>query len=160
MLANYFKIIIRTFLKNRIYTLINISGLTSGMTVFILIMFYVNYEFSFDQYHEKKDRIFRIVKQDKDNFYQGDNRFAVTPAPLAPTIMEEFPEVESATRFLRRSNALIGVGEESFLESIHATDHETFDIFTFEYLSGNPELFLKEKYSAIITNKSFTYLLL
>lgn len=151
MLANYFKIIIRTFLKNRIYTLINISGLTSGMTVFILIMVYVNYEFSFDQYHEKKDRIFRIVKQDKDNFYQGDNRFAVTPAPLAPTIMEEFPEVESATRFLSRGNVLMGVGEESFLESIHATDHETFDIFTFEYLSGNPELFLKEKYSAIIT---------
>ena len=122
------------------------------MTVFILITVYVNYEFSFDQYHEKKDRIYRIVKQDKDNFYQGNNRFAVTPAPLAPTIMEEFPEVESATRFLRNRNVLIGIGEESFLESVvHATDHETFDIFSFEYISGNPESFLKDKYSAVIT---------
>ena len=132
--------------------MINIVGLTSGMTVFILIMLYVNYEFSFDQYHEKKDRIYRIVKQDKDNFYQGDNRFAVTPAPLAPTIMEEFPEVESATRFSRTHNILIGVGEESYLEStVYPTDHETFDIFTFDYVSGNPEMFLQEKYSAVIS---------
>jgi len=103
------------------------------LVVFILIMLYVKYEFSVDQYHEKKDRIYRIVQQQKGNMYLGDDRFAVTMAPLAPTVMEEFPEVEYATRITRSWNELIDAGKETFLEPIiYGIDPEAFKIFTFE----------------------------
>ncbi|MFC2123489.1 ABC transporter permease [Bacteroidota bacterium] len=155
MLKNYLKVIIRTFLKSKVYTLINITGLTTGMVVFILIMLYVNYEFSVDQYHEKKDRIYRIVQQQKGNMYLGDDRFAVTMAPLAPTIMEEFPEVEYATRIARTWNVLISDEDNTMLESIiHGIDPETFNIFTFEYVQGNPDTWLKDKYTAVISEST------
>ncbi|MCK5281517.1 MAG: ABC transporter permease, partial [Cyclobacteriaceae bacterium] len=152
MLKHYFKIILRTILKSKIYSFINIIGLTTGMVVFLLIILYVNYEFSVDQYHENKDQIYRIVQQQEGNMYLGDNRFAVTSAPLGPAIMEEFPEVESATRIARTWNILIRNGEKTILEPIvHGIDPESFKIFTFEYAHGNPDTYLKNKYSAVIS---------
>jgi len=152
MLKHYLKLILRSFLKSRIYTLINITGLTVGMVVFILIMLYVNFEFSVDQYHENKDRIYRVAKQDRGNLYLGDDRYALTMAPLSPTLMEEFPEVESATRIVLNREVLIRNGEETIFEPIiHGVDPETFKIFTFEYKYGNPDVFLRDKYSAVIS---------
>jgi len=152
MLQHYLKTIIRTILKSKAYTLINITGLATGMVVFILISLYVNYEFGVDQYHKNKDRIYRIVKQEKGNIYMGNDRFAVTCAPLGPAIQEEFPEIEAATRIVSGWNTLIRNGEETILEpSIHGIDPEAFKIFTFEYLYGNPDTFLKDKYSAVIS---------
>lgn len=152
MLQHYFKIILRTVLRSKIYTLINIAGLSTGMVVFILIMLYVNYEFSVDQYHENKDHIYRIVKQEEGNMYLGKDRFAVTMAPLGRTVKEEFPEVKSATRIARSWNVLIKNGEESILEPlIFGVDPETFSIFTFDYIKGNPDTYLKDKYATVIT---------
>jgi len=152
MLIHYLKIILRTILKSKIYTLINVTGLTTGMVVFILIMLYVNYELSVDQYHKNKDQIYRIVKQEKGNMYLGKDHFAVTMAPLGPAVMEEFPEVESAARIVRGRNILIKKGEDTILEPIiHGIDPEAFTIFTFEYLHGNPDAYLKNKYSSVIS---------
>jgi putative ABC transport system permease protein len=152
MLSNYLKIITRNFFKNKSYTLINIVGLSAGMVVFLLIMAYVNYEFSFDQYHENTSRIYRVVQEQKDNYFMGKNQFGVTPAPLGPVLMEEYPEVELATRILKGHNTLIGNGEESFPEpGVYGVDTETFGIFTFEYVRGNPDVFLTEKYTVVIS---------
>jgi len=152
MLNHYLKIILRTILKSKVYTLINVIGLTTGMVVFILIMLYVNYEFSVDQYHKNKDHIYRIVKQQKGNMYLGKDHFAVTMAPLGPAVMEEFPEIESAARIVRSWNILIRKGEETILEPIvYGIDPEAFTIFTFEYLHGNPDAYLKNKHTAVIS---------
>lgn len=152
MLLNYLKIILRNFLKNKSYALINIAGLSAGMVVFLLIMAYVNYEFSFDQYHEKKDRIYRVVKEDIGSSYMGKSHFGVTPAPLGPVLMEEYPEVELATRILKGHGILIGNGKESFPETgVYGIDAETFGIFTFDYVNGNPDFFLTEKYTVVIS---------
>ena len=152
MLQHYIKITLRTIRKSKIYTLINVAGLSTGMVVFILIMLYVNFEYSVDQYHQNKDRIYRIVKQEEGNMYLGKNRFAVTMAPLAPTVLEEFPEIKSATRFVRTWNVIITNGEETILEPIvYGTDPESFDIFSFSFLHGNPETFLRKKYSMVIS---------
>jgi putative ABC transport system permease protein len=152
MLTHYFKIIHRSALKSKVYTLINIIGLSTGMVVFILIMLYVNYEYSIDSYHENKDRIYRIAKQEIGNRYLGDDRFAVTMAPLGPTLKEEFPEVERSARVVRSWNTLINAGENTYLEPlVHGIDPDAFDMFTFEYLSGNPDNYLKDKYSAVIS---------
>lgn len=152
MLRNYLTTAFRTLSRNKSYFVLNLLGLTSGLTVFILISLYVQYESSFDNYHLNKDRIYRVVKEDVDNFYMGTNRYGVTPAPLGPTLMEEYPEVEYATRIATIGNRLIGVGDESFLEpSIHGADPETFKIFTHHVIYGDPQGLLKGKYTAVLS---------
>ena len=118
MIYHYFKIILRTAFKSKVYTLINITGLTTGMVVFFLIMLYVNYEFGVDQYHENKDYIYRIAQHQEGNMYLGNDRFAVTMAPLSSTVKEEFPEVESATRIACDRNSLIKIDNKTYLEPI------------------------------------------
>jgi putative ABC transport system permease protein len=152
MIKHYFKVLFRTALKSKLYTSVNITGLSTGMVVFILIMLYVNYEYSVDAYHENKDRIYRIAKQEEGNMYMGDDRFAVTMAPLGPAVKAEIPEVEQSSRIARGWNPLIRAGDETHLErGIYGIDPDAFKIFTFEYVSGNPDSFLKEKYTAVIT---------
>jgi putative ABC transport system permease protein len=124
------------------------------MVVFILIMLYVNYEYSVDQYHQNKDKIYRIVKQEEGNMYLGKNRFAVTMAPLGPAVLEEFPEVKSAARIVRTWNVIIKGHEETILEPIvYGIDPESFDIFSFSFLHGNPDTYLRKKYSVVISEK-------
>jgi putative ABC transport system permease protein len=84
--------------------------------------------------------------------YMGDDRFAVTMAPLGPAVKAEIPEVEQSSRIARGWNPLIRAGDETHLErGIYGIDPDAFKIFTFEYVSGNPDSFLKEKYTAVIT---------
>ncbi len=152
MLKHYTKIILRTLLKSKIYTLLNIAGLSTGMVVFILIMLYVNYEYSVDQYHQNKDNIYRIVKQEKGNMYLGKNRFAVTMAPLGPAVLEEFPEVKSAARIVRTWNVIFKYDDDTILEPIvYGIDPESFDIFSFSFIHGDPNTHLKNKYSMVIS---------
>ncbi len=154
MLQHNIKIILRTLLKSKIYTLLNVAGLSTGMVVFILIMLYVNYEYSVDQYHQNKDNIYRIVKQEEGNMYLGKNRFAVTMAPLGTAVLDEFPEVKSATRIVRTWNVIMKCREETILEPIvYGIDPETFDIFSFSFLHGNPGACLNNKYSVVISEK-------
>lgn len=152
MLRHYFKVLIRTLLRNKTYAALNLLGLTGGMVAFLLIILYVQYEFSFDQYHENKDRIYRVAKQEKGNEYFGTDLFAVTPAPLAATLVDEYPEVENATHFIARKNVLIGLEERNYLvPEVYGTTAAAFDIFSFDVLAGRKEDFLKEKFTAVIS---------
>ncbi|PHN05072.1 ABC transporter permease [Flavilitoribacter nigricans] len=152
MLFHHFKVLIRTLLRNKTYTALNIVGLTGGLIAFLLITLYVQYEFSFDQYHENKDRIYRVVKQNKGSEYFGSDRYAVTPPPLAPTLQEEFPEVEAATHLYAPKSTLIGVDQATYLEEkVVGASPEIFDIFSIEILSGNQGELLTEKYSGVIS---------
>ncbi|MEN0048554.1 MAG: ABC transporter permease, partial [Bacteroidota bacterium] len=82
MFQNYLKSTLRNLNKNRLYTFINSLGLTVGMTCFILIAFYLQYELSYDQQHEKVDQIYRIAQQQKGNAFRGSDQFATTPLVL------------------------------------------------------------------------------
>jgi putative ABC transport system permease protein len=138
MIVNHLKIALRSLRKSKSYALLNLLGLTSGLVVFILITLYTSHEFSYDQYHKKVDRIYRVYKQDMDNFYQGTNKFAVVPTPLAPTMQRDFPEVEAFTHLKSEGNVIMKVGEEVFLEpSIHMADPAVFDLFTLDLLVGD-----------------------
>lgn len=146
MLQNHLKPIFRSLLRTKSYTLLNLLGLSSGLIVFILITLYTTYEFSFDSYHENVDRIYRIYKADADNSYQGSNKYAVTPAPLAAALMDEFPEVQHATRIDSYGNVLVTIGDEVYMEpEVHISDPQTFKIFSFQAVSGYLTNFLQEK---------------
>ena len=94
MIGNYLLIAFRNFYKFRFYTLINVIGLTIGLSVCLIILLYVRFELSYDRHHEHADRIVR-VHWDLQMGYTGTHNAAVTP-PMAEVFVRDYPEVEAA----------------------------------------------------------------
>ena len=153
MLNNYFKMALRHFLKYKSYAFINIAGLMIGMTCSLLILFYIRYELSYDDYHEHGDRIYRVVMYQKGNKYQGTEWFNVTPGALQPTVTHEIPEVLLATR-ARNQSGIIRHQEQIVREdNIRYADPEFLQIFTYPLISGNQETALNEPFSLLLTEE-------
>ena len=145
MFKNYLLITVRNLKKNSTYSFLNIIGLAVGMTAFILIALYVQYELSFDKYHKNADRIYRVVREER----------AFTPAPLGPALKEKIPEVDSVARILRRSNTLISHEQNHFLEEeFFWADPETFDIFSIPFISGDPDTALNDPSSIVLSRRT------
>ena len=141
----------RNLKKNLGFALLNITGLSVGLACTMLIALFVKFELSYDTFHDKHERIFRVVKEDPGNFYLGTNKFAVTPAPLPKALMEEFPEVEAATQ-IRRLEALFQSEKNPFYEKgIYATNH-FFDIFTFPSILSDAVPLLTEPNTIVLTS--------
>ena len=150
MLKNYLKVALRTLRKQKLYTMLNIVGLAIGLACFMLIMRYVQYELSFDRFHEKADRIHRMVVRVPSWVYLGNDHFSLTPAPLAKTLVNEYPEVAHATT-LKTLNALLGYGDEHFYEPGLEADAYLFEVFTFPMRIGHPETALAEPNTIVLT---------
>ncbi len=142
MFKNYLKIAVRNLFKNRVFSLINVGGLAVGMACFILLFLFIRHETSFDEYHENANRLYRVVRENA----------APTAFRLAPTLNNDFPEVQ-AVRFRKdRQPALIRVGEESFFENgMFWADAEALEIFSFKMLAGNPKTALTQPFSVVLT---------
>ncbi|MEZ4701454.1 MAG: ABC transporter permease [Rhodothermales bacterium] len=150
MWKNHLKMALRALGKHKGYALVNGLGLTVGLAGFILIALFVRFELSYDRFHEKADRIFRIAKEDPDSNYLGTNQFTVTSAPLAPALMDEFPEVEYATQLVP-VDALLRIADARFSEKgLYATAH-FFDVFSFELVAGDTRTALAEPGSIVLT---------
>ncbi|MEM8888027.1 MAG: ABC transporter permease [Bacteroidota bacterium] len=150
MLRYNFLIALRNLYKNKLYSIINIAGLSIGMTCFILIALYIQYEFSYDTQHEKSDQIYRIVQQQKGNVFMGTDRFALTPMPLAPAIRERIPEIEHITTFTVREILLSNQAEAFYEEGLYA-DEELFEVFDFPLVEGQIKEVLKDPNAIILT---------
>ena len=140
MLKNYFKVAWRNIWKHKLYSAINISGLTIGLASFILIALYLQYELSYDSHHEKADQIYRVIQQQKGNVFRGTDFFAVTPEPLASALLEIFPEVQAAAtvndpRYVAET-VILGYREKVFSPRILYSDENIFDIFTIPMVEG------------------------
>lgn len=149
MLKNYFKIAIRNLWRKRAYTLINVTGLAVGMACCFLIFLYVHFELSYDQFHQKADRIYRVVGDLKSS---GETlHWYETPGPLARTIKSEFPQVQEVTRFINGS-VLIRKGNFKFQET-HTlwADSSIFSVFDFPLKYGDPNTALKEPNSIVLS---------
>lgn len=140
---HYFKVAWRNLRRHGRYTLINLSGLTIGMTCFILIALYIQYELSYDQHHEKADRLYRVVQQQEGNTFRGTDMFTVTPEPLAPALKDNFPEVAAAAT-LAVESSLLYRGDEYFSSRILFADKNIFDVFTIPMLKGQGAKALEE----------------
>lgn len=150
MFSSYFKMAVRHLRKQRFYALLNVIGLSIGLTCFLLIALFVRHELSYDTFHEKADRLYRVVKEDPGNFYLGTNHFAVTSAPLAGALMEEFPEVEHAAQIESVRAVLEHKGTRFTEEGIYATKH-FFDVFTYPILEGHPTTVLAEPNHVVLS---------
>jgi putative ABC transport system permease protein len=150
MFKNYLKIAFRSLKKHRGYSSINIVGLAIGMAACLLLFLWIQNELSYDRYHEKAGRIFRVFQQDE---VEGRvDRFAWTPAPLGPALVNEFPDIEKAVRF-GRNRFLISYENKRFYEDVFFADPEVFDVFTFPLIKGDPKTVLKEPRSIIISEE-------
>ena len=114
MVMNYILTWLRSQSRQKIYSFLNICGLAFGLACVILIFMHVQYEFSYDRYHENADRIYKIVFQTPTGGYMGSDRYGVTSAPLAPALMEAFPEIEAATRLDNGSYSLVRSEDKVF----------------------------------------------
>jgi len=151
MLKNYLKTAFRNILRHKGFSLINLSGLAIGMACCVILFLYIQSELSYDRFHEKADRIFRVVSQSERD--GQPDRFAKTPAPLATALLNDFPEVEKAVRMSRNSFHVF-YDEKRFNEQVFFADQELFDIFSFPLKFGDPESALADPYSLIISEKT------
>ena len=149
MFNSYLKITFRNIYRNPVYSIINILGLAIGMACFIIIMIWVKGELSYDKFHEHKDQTYRIVNKKPT----ATDSYAGTPAPLGQLLIDNFPDILYFTR-LSRSELIVRNNNNNkvFNESqFYFVDPSFFKIFTFQFLTGNPETALKEPNSIVIT---------
>ncbi|GAB5552360.1 MAG: ABC transporter permease [Saprospiraceae bacterium] len=150
LFKSYFKTAARNIWKTKVFSGLNLIGLTVGFTSFLFIALYIQYESSFDQYHEKSNRIYRVAQVQKGSFYKGTDRFALAPSGLGPALTETFPEVEAAT-ILTTDESLFTKADRTFYETGLFCDESLFDVFSFEVLEGNGPQSLKNPNSILIT---------
>lgn len=130
---NYFKIAIRNIKRQKSFSLLTILSLAIGLTAFIIISLYIQYEFSFDKYHKNAENIYRILAD-----HGNDDIEASTPGPLAPTLIEYYPEIKSAIRISNRSNILVSYNNKKFLESnFYFSDPGIVKVFSFDLVIGD-----------------------
>jgi len=152
MYRSYFKIGWRNLLKNKAHFVINTTGLALGIATCLIISMFVVDELSYDHFNENADRMARIVLKGKVN---GEViKEAVTPAPVGPTLKEEFPEVEQATRLRRVGSPKIQYKNTTYRNSQLAfVDPNFFEVFTIPLLEGDPHTALKDPNTIIITRE-------
>jgi putative ABC transport system permease protein len=153
MFKNYIKIAFRNIKRHLGYSFINIFGLAVGMTVCLLMLMYVVNEISYDNFHEKGDRIYRLAC---DWGTEGSKmKFAGTMPAFAPALNTEIPEIEVAARIRHNSEMIIlGAQNEKYKQSqIFHADPQVFDIFSWNLLEGEPSSVLAEPFSVVVTQK-------
>ncbi len=151
MFRNYLTIAIRNLLRYKGYSAINVLGLAIGIACCVLIMLYVQDELSYDQYHEKKDRIYRMVES--ATVAGRPIEAAVTPPPWAPVLAKDYPVIEQITRIKPpNSRWLIRYGDKRFYERFFVfADSSVFDIFTIPLVQGNAQTALAEPHTVVLS---------
>lgn len=150
MIRNYFKIAWRNLYKYKVFSVINILGLAIGVAAFWLITLYVTDELSYDRYNLKADRVFRVAEHGTWN--GGSFNIALTSAPFAPALKNDYPEVEDAVRLDAEGGGKITYGEKQLeVNDILFTDNSFFNIFTHHFLYGDPVTALTKPHSIVLT---------
>ena len=140
MLFNHMKIVFRNMYRHKVYSFINLMGLSIGMTCFILIMLFVNFEHSYDKFHKDSENIYRIASKHVNS--GSENKLSATPWVLTETLLSEYPEVISATRLWELGTKPFGQNNNLIdIKNVIHGDQYVFDVFTFNFLhDNNPQL--------------------
>ena len=150
MLRNYLKTAFRNMKRHRIFTLVNITGLSSGMVCGILLMLWVVDELSYDQFHEHKNQIHRVLVEIKI----GDKAPRMSPATqpaLAPALVGQFPEVLSVTRYLPYPKQKLAWGRKRTYSECAFVDPSFLTMFSFPLVRGDSSTVLMDPLSAVLT---------
>src|SRR5262245_49625484 len=130
MKRSFFITAYRNLVNNKGYSLLNVLGLSAGLTCFAFISLWVRDELSYDRFNKNADRIFRIGGQvitQAESFYQ-----ACTPVPMAAALQKDFPAIENAVR-IDKNDAIVKLGDKQFTEdNMLTTDPSFFDVFSYK----------------------------
>src|SRR5690606_30764990 len=149
MIKNYFKIALRNLWKRRGFSLLNISGLAIGLTAGFLILMYVGFELSYDNFHTKGDRIYRVVSDIEINSKENEANKPDWATP--PVLASQFPEIQSMARVLYLPLTVRNNHLKFKEDNAIAVDSSFFEIFDFELLSGNKKEVLKNPFSIVLS---------
>lgn len=153
MLQNYIKIAWRNLLRNRTFSAINIVGLAIGLATCLLISLFVLNELSFDRFHEKADRIVRVVF--RGTVQGGKMNEAHVMPPVARTLKADYPEVEEATRLRQGGMPQFMIGDKVFNEEKMAfADSNFFRVFSFPLVQGDPKTALSQPNTVVLTQST------
>lgn len=155
MFKNYIKIALRTLKKNRVYSFINIIGLTIGMTAAFFIFIWVKNEFSYDRYHQDAELIYRLTSYDEVNKVKSDKTL------LGQELAQRSPEIQTYTRIrpITGKAPTVRLHQQLFKEKSAAyVDENWFAMFHFDFIQGSAENFNSQLYSLIISeSKAIKY---
>lgn len=151
MFKNFIKIAWRNLLRNKGFSIINISGLAIGMAAAVLIILWIQNELSYDQFHENKDRIYEAWN--KATFSGKLQCWNTTPKILARTAEKDIPQVERAVRVNWPRSVLFSVGEKRLTVSGNMVDTGFLQMFSFPLVKGDPKTALNNGYSIVLTEK-------
>jgi putative ABC transport system permease protein len=152
MLKNLFKTAIRHIFKHSGYSVLNILGLTLGISSALFLIIYGADEVSYDRYHEKADRIYRVSTK----ITEPDDQFTWINAqiPFGPQVVHDYPEVQSFVRFINMPRSFYKYENLEFNEeNFYYVDSTLFDIFTYKVLKGEVKSALLEPNKIILTQK-------
>ncbi len=150
MFKNLVKTAVRHILKHPGYSFLNVLGLTFGITSALFLLIYVADEVSYDRYHEKADRIYRVSSK----ITETDDQFTwiVAQIPFGPQVAQDYPEVEAYVRFFNMPRALYKYEDKEFVEEdFFYADSALFEIFTYEVIRGDARRALLEPNKIVLT---------
>ncbi len=152
MIRNYLKQTWRSLLKNKTYSVLNIAGLAAGLTCFAFIALWVNDELGFDKFNTNYNRIVRLTSTEKTE--TGISESAVSSAPMARALKNDYAEVENTVRLRMREEIVTYKNQQVLQAGILLTDPSFFDVFSYHMTRGNVATALSEPYSIILTEST------
>lgn len=154
MIQHYLIIAWRNLTRNRFFTLINVLGFTIGIASALLLGLYSWHEINYDNFHEKKDRIFLIGMQGKDGDEEQEGGW--TTPPMGPALYDYFAEVEAFTRLcLWFDEVMVTSNDKKIIETgLIGADSSIFNIFTIPFIKGNPSTALTQPNSIVISRSA------
>ena len=157
MIKNYLKIALRNLMRNKFYSIINVFGLAIGIACFTLIVLFVRDELSYDSFHSKKDRIYRVCEELDVEEGQGENSSS-QPFPVAQALMNDYPQlIEQTVRFFNfqePSHTLQYKDTKINERKTFFADSSLFKVFDFPLVKGNPEKALSEINSIVLSQET------
>jgi len=152
MFKNYLISFFRIHKRHKLYSFINIAGLAVGLACFILISLWINFEINYDRFHENSDDLYQVINEIL--LPNGDLRFfSNTPGALAHALKTERPEIRNVSRVVDRTEVLLGTEDKRFMERVRFVDPAFLEMFSIEFIRGNPKTALSRLNSIILTEK-------
>jgi putative ABC transport system permease protein len=151
MFRNYLIITWRNLFRNKAYSAINIGGLAIGITACLLILQYVAYETSYENFHDKKDRVYR-VKQERFNAGKLETEWAAGAFAVGNTFKEAIPEIEDYVKVVQTRDIIVEVNDETLkVDQVFFATNSFFNVFSYPLVSGDIASVLKEPGTAAIS---------
>lgn len=150
MIRNYIITALRNLFRQKGFSIINISGLAIGMAISILIFLWVKHELSYNKFNDKADLLYRLVQT--QYYSSGPLTTTCMPGPIAKDIREDIPEIVNSFMYYVLT-ATISYEDKLFTEEVRLADPELFDMFSFEFVEGDPEHVFENINSVVLTEK-------